>query len=126
MLWGLLIIWIVWWLAAVFLFPIKIRVKTRAFLAMTIAPFLFYTSQLSECTLKHERRHWFQQVVLSPPVMLVVYVLHYLILRLKGLDHLCAYWYIVFERDAREKGCNPWSVGATRMMWKRCSEQKGW
>jgi len=141
MLISLIIIWLAWW-ALAWLPPKWIKVNTRLFGAMTIAPFVFYTVEyIPDWLKKHEERHVLQQRILSPPLMLLLYVLNYLINLLwapfamvAGLAdrddklllwrhadplaqaHAIAYVYILFELDAIYHGGwywkeNPWKKG---------------
>ena len=101
-MWILITIWIIWWLLA-WLPPQWAKVKTKLFGAMTIAPFIFYSVEyVPNWMKKHEMRHIWQQRILSPPVMLLLYVLNYLI------NLLWAPFALVFELVDTDWKLIPW------------------
>ena len=104
-----------WWLLS-WLPPLKLRFKSPfPYWAMTIAPIIFINAKypdIPEWVEKHEMRHVWQQRIISPALMLLLYLLSFIVLYIWFLfkernlrkAYNKAYFYIPFEIDARCHG----------------------
>ena len=63
----------------------------------------YYDDDVSYRTFTHEMVHVEQYRKYGVPLFLLIYVIHYVIGRLKGLSHDEAYRNICFEKEAFEK-----------------------
>ena len=109
----ILIIFLVWW-AASFLPPIVVHVPLGGMAAaMTIAPFILVDRRYEEdWTIKHEKRHVFQQRLISPPLVIILYLLIsgvlflYYLIQERNIQRAWwrCYFYNPFEIDARRNG----------------------
>ena len=107
-------LWLLWW--AVAFFPVKwVSVKKLPAIAMTIAPFIFYNPDRyflynKERLIKHEMRHIQQQRMLSPAIMLILYLAFSIILFVFYLAKYHSLKY-AFMKCYRE---NPFEVDARK------------
>ena len=92
-------IWIIWW-AVAFTNPKVIEIPSLPAMGMSIAPFILTSGRLTNGMMKHEMRHIWQQRLLSPPLMLLLYVLNFIV-------NLTWAWYPAIE-------CKNW-----RLKWIR-------
>lgn len=76
-----------------FLSPIEIN-------AITLGPFVFSRTKVSEITKNHENIHWQQYIELGILGFLFMYMLYYVIGLFKYKDGKLAYFSIPFEREA--------------------------
>lgn len=74
----LILICVVWWVLSAFK-PIVIKTNSVFAGGMAIAPFIFIQPYATKEMLEHEQQHIFQQRLLSPPFMLLLYVLNFII-----------------------------------------------
>lgn len=105
LLYILIAIDLVWWLFS-WIKPIRVindYIPFKGFFAITIAPVVFSKAKMDDNTLTHEYKHIQQQRQWTPLVFCVLYFLQYLwnlvIIRHSPFN---AYWYISFEKEARE------------------------
>ena len=107
-------LWLLWW-AVAFFTPKWVSVKKLPAIAMTIAPFILYNPDRyflynKERLIKHEMRHIQQQRMLSPAIMLILYLVFSIILFVFYLAkyHSLSYAFMKcycenpFEVDARK------------------------
>lgn len=101
----ILLINLAWGLLA-FIKPIIVlnrRIPFKGFSAITISPFVFCKEEMDSKTLTHEYKHILQQRICTPLGFFAFYLLQYLYhLIIVRHSPFNAYWYLSFERQARE------------------------
>lgn len=68
--------------------------------AMAIWPFIFVVGEASEKTINHEKIHHRQQIEMLLIFFYLLYLIEYIIYRIRGIGHRNAYRSISFEIEA--------------------------
>lgn len=94
----------------------------RGYNAITLFPFVFHNEpRMTECELRHETIHLWQQLMLIVVLFYVLYLLFWLLGLLRYRNHYRAYRSIPFERSAyrlESRRDLRWSTMA--FDWLRC------